>query len=125
MFVAVVAVVAFSSCSKDDDVKLIDDSVVGTWTTTSVEISGKWYDVTSFPYNKFSASATFFSDGTYFGNGALGNGKGTWEKSGSTITTYVDGEVYIVYKVSSLKGDTMQGTMTMGKTSMNFKAKKQ
>ena len=125
MFVAIVAMVAFGACSKDDDITFDNDAVIGTWTTTSVEVNGKWYDVTTSPYNRYSASATFYEDGTYYGRGALGNGRGTWKKSGSTITTYVDGEVYIVYKVSSLTGNTMEGTMTQGNTSMNFKAKKQ
>ena len=126
MFVAIVAMVAFSACSSDDDeVKLADDSVVGTWTTTSVEVNGKWIDVTQFPYTDYAASATFYDDGTYYGRGALGTGSGTWKKKGYTITTYVDGEVYIIYKVSSLTENTMEGTMTMKETSMNFKAKKQ
>lgn len=125
MFVAIAAMVAFSACSKDDDDVISNDVVVGTWTMTSVEVNGKWHDVTSYPYDRFSASATFKSDGTYYGRGVLGNGSGTWKKSGSTITTYVGGEVYIVYKVSSLTENTMEGTMTQGSTSMNFKAKKQ
>lgn len=126
MFVAIAAMVTFSACSSNDDEEAVsNDVVVGAWVTTSVEVDGKWYDVTTYPYSRFSASATFYSDGTYYGRGSLGTGRGTWKLSGATITTYVDGEAYIIYKVLSLKDNTMEGTMSQGGTSMNFKAKKQ
>lgn len=117
--------VCITSCSNDDDDNgFSNDDIVGTWNLTDVEVDGKWYDVTSGVYSRFGATISFYSDGTYYGHGALGNGSGTWKRKGSTITTYVDGEVYIVYKVNSVNGNTMSGTMTQGSSTMNFKAKK-
>lgn len=117
--------VSIPSCDNDDD-GLSKETIVGTWKMTDVEVNGTWYDVSSGFYGSiFGASISFYSNGTYYGKGALGNGWGTWKKSGKTITTYVDGEVYIVYKVSSCTETKMTGSLKQGSTSMNFKASKQ
>ena len=127
--IALIAICAFSfaSCSSDDDDETFSTSdVVGTWVTTSVQTSdGNWVDLTKPLYASQRAYANFKSDGTYIGWGALGNGTGTWKLKGKTLITYVDGEVYITYKNLTLNGNDMSGTMSQGKTSMNFKAKKQ
>lgn len=115
--------VSLISCSDDDDV-ISDENIVGTWDLTDVEVNGIWHNVTSGVYSSYGAMIRFYSNGLYYGSGALGNGHGTWTKSGKTITTYVDGNVYIQYKVSSYTDTAMQGTMKQGSTSMKFKAKK-
>ncbi len=119
---------SFVSCSSDDD----DDKygftkadVVGTWETTAVQLQGgTWIDLTSYLYHDKRAYAKFNSDGTYRGWGSLGNGSGTWELKGNTLTTYVDGQIYITYTNIVLNGDEMSGTMTDKSASMNFKARK-
>ena len=60
-----------------------------------------------------ATSATFNSDGTYSGSGYFGNGSGTYTAKGNTITTFVSGQVYIVYTVLSLNGSTAELKMTM------------
>lgn len=126
--IVVVTMCAFSfvSCSGDDDDKLSTADVVGTWMTTSIQTSnGTWVDLTNSLYASKRAYANFKSDGTYVGWGSLGNGTGTWKLDGRTLTTYVDGEVYIIYSNIVLNGTEMSGTMSQGSTSLNFKAKKQ
>lgn len=127
--IALIAICAFSfaSCSSDDDdEKFSTSDVVGTWVTTSIQTSdGTWVDLTKPLYASQRAYANFKSDGTYIGWGSLGNGTGTWKLKGNTLTTYVDGEVYITYKNITLNGNDMSGTMSQGSTSLNFKAKKQ
>lgn len=118
--------VCFTSCSDDgDDNNISEDIIVGTWNLTDVEVNGIWHNVTSGVYSSYGAMIRFYSNGLYYGSGALGNGYGTWAASGKTITTYVDGNVYIKYMVSSYTDTAMQGTMKQGGTSMKFKAVKQ
>ncbi len=117
----------FTSCSSDDDKELFTTAdVVGTWVTTAIQTSdGSWIDLTSYLYSKYRAYASFKSDGTYTGWGALGNGSGTWKLKGNTLTTYVDGEVYITYENITLNDNVMSGTIRQGSSSLKFKAKKQ
>jgi len=69
--------------------------------------------ICAFPlYASQRAYANFKSDGTYIGWGSLGNGTETWKLKGNTLTTYVDGEVYIIYKNITLNGNDMCGTMS-------------
>lgn len=117
----------FVACSSDsDDVLEIKGSdVYGLWTTTAVESNGKWVDVTNPAYKDLRASARFYKDGTYWGFGALGTGYGTWSVSDNIISTFVDGEEYIKYKIYSLDGDNMKGVMYDSNSSLNFKAKRE
>lgn len=119
---------SFSSCSSDDDDKFDYpmETLCGTWNLTDVQLSsGKWVDVTGWQYSEYRASITFYSDGTYYGKGALGNGRGTYKSSGNTIVTYVGGEEYIRYTIKSVNNNEMEGTMYDDSGSINFKAKKQ
>lgn len=128
--VLLVAFFAFTltSCGSDDDDNnspFATSDVVGTWVTTAYQAEdGTWIDLTSSLYASVRAYAKFNSDGTYTGWGALGNGSGTWKLSGTTLTTYVDGTVYITYKNIVVNGNEMSGTMVQGNDSANFKAKK-
>ena len=98
----------FSSCSSDDDDNDFNypkESLYGTWKISEVKMSES-STYTSWPMKE--TTATFNSDGTYSGSGYFGNGSGTYSAKGNTITTYVSGNVYIVYTVLSLNGSTAE-----------------
>lgn len=117
----------FASCSSDDD---DDDSaypmkeLYGKWRVAEMNVYGTWFDVTKYPYSQFEMEITFFEDGTYYGSGYLGNGKGTYKVSGNTITTYVDGELYITYTINSLTEHTADLTLNMEGLELRMRAKK-
>ncbi|MBP3832484.1 MAG: lipocalin family protein [Bacteroidaceae bacterium] len=123
----------FVSCSKDSDNDINNGSdfdypmeqLYGKWNAISVQVDGKWYDVTEYPYTKFGMSITFNKDGSYYGAGYFGNGSGTYKVKGKTITTYIDGQVYATYYVNSLSSSIAELTMEMGGDSLKMKAKKQ
>lgn len=103
----------FVSCSSDDDdddFNFSKESLYGTWRMSEVKMSenGTYID-----WPMRATSATFNSDGTYSGSGYFGNGSGTYTAKGNTITTFVSGQVYIVYTVLSLNGSTAELKMTM------------
>lgn len=103
----------FVSCSSDDDdddFNFSKESLYGTWRMSEVKMSENGTYI-SWPMR--ATSATFNSDGTYSGSGYFGNGSGTYTAKGNTITTYVSGQVYIVYTVLSLSGSTAELKMTM------------
>ena len=74
----VVASFAFISCSSDDDDNGDYDKsmIVGTWEMTAVKTSesGTYVD---WPFRK--TYATFNADGSYYGSGYFGTGRGTWK----------------------------------------------
>ena len=53
-----------------------------------------------------------------------GNGSGTYTVKGNTITTYVNGEVYIVYTLISLKDDVAELKLDTGETVLWIKCVK-
>lgn len=59
-------------------------------------------------------SITFNSDGAFSGEGYLGNGSGKYRLYGKTITTYIDGKVYITYTVNDLSSGVANITATIG-----------
>ena len=65
-------------------------------------------------------SITFNKNGSFYGEGYLGNGSGTYRLSGKTITTYVDSKVYATYNVKSLSGGVANVTLSIGKESLNM-----
>lgn len=120
---------AFVACSKDDDDddKSINDALIGTWRITEVEYNGKWVDVTTDEMESViePTYATFYEDGTYSGEGALGNGDGTYEIKGETIICYVDKIEYMRYDIVELNGNKCQLTAKAGNTFMNIRCTKQ
>ena len=103
----------FASCSSDDDdddFNYPKESLYGTWKMSEVKMSESGSYI-SWPMK--ATTATFNSDGTYSGSGYFGNGSGTYTAKGNTITTYVSGQVYIVYTVLSLNGSSAELKMTM------------
>ena len=116
----------FTACSSDDEPEysISKDQLIGLWDATAVQFNndGKWIDITSRP--DLALSISFYEDGSYYGEGALGNGEGTYTLSGNIIKTYVGGEIYCTYVVKSLVGDNAELTLTMGGETMDVKAKK-
>jgi len=105
--------IALPSCSDDDDPDAgVKENIVGTWEGTAAKIDGKWIDITRYPYSsRLGFSATFRKDGTYYGKGAFGTGSGTYTIKGKTIETYVDGELYLKYKVNEMTSSTAELTI--------------
>lgn len=114
-----------TSCSKDDDVDLgtfdyPTDELFGTWKASTIHVKGslRWINVDD--KSQYNMSITFNPDGTFSGEGYLGNGSGTYKLYGKTITTYIDGKVYIVYTVNELSSGVANITLTMGKESIDI-----
>lgn len=106
MTVAILCV-GFTSCSSDDDddFEYSKEKLYGTWKMSEVKMSenGSYID---WPLK--TTYATFNTDGTYSGSGYFGTGSGTYTAKGNKITTYVSGQVYIVYTILSLSGSTAE-----------------
>lgn len=81
------------------------EDVVGCWEVVQAkfEAEGAW---AAWPYE--TTSATFYSDGSYVGEGYFGHGEGRYLVAGNAITTTVDGAPYITYKVLSLGDDSAE-----------------
>ena len=101
--------VGIMSCSKDDDggssFNYPIEDLYGTWKISQMKTSE------SSSYKNWiltTTTATFYSNGTYSGHGYFGNGSGTYTAKGNTITTFVEGQVYITYTVLSLSGSTVE-----------------
>ena len=114
-----------TSCSKDDDVDLGNfdypqAELFGTWKASTIYANGRWIVVSDYP--RYNMSITFNKNGTFSGEGYLGNGSGTYKLSGKTITTYVDGMVYATYYVSSYNAGVADFTITIGKESLRMYA---
>lgn len=124
MLLLATLMVSFTACSDDkDEPDDIKSKIIGTWDATSVKFSdSEWIDISNRP--NMSLSITFHSDGSYYGRGALGNGRGTYTVSGKTIKTYIDGELYGTYYVKSLGGKNAELSLTMGSSSMEIRAVK-
>ena len=104
-----------SGCSKDDDPIPFNyplEVLYGTWEGTGVYVNGNWIDPTSsWLYEDMRFSITFYPDGKYYGEGSFGTGHGTYNATGDTILTYVDGEFYLKYIISSLLNNKAELTM--------------
>ena len=121
--------VCLSSCSKDDEGESFAypmSQLYGKWKAVELQIDGKWYDVTKYPYTKFGMSITFYEDGGFYGSGYLGNGSGTYKTKGKNqIVTYVKGKEYATYTINSLLSGDADLTLKMGSESLRMKAEKQ
>ncbi|MDO5396003.1 MAG: hypothetical protein Q4F07_08590 [Bacteroidales bacterium] len=116
----------FTACSGDDEPEngISKSDLIGLWDATAVQFNndGKWIDITNRP--DLALSISFYEDGSYYGEGALGDGEGTYTLSGNTIKTYIDGELYGTYVVKSLIGDQAELTLTMEGETIGIRAKK-
>ena len=109
MMAIIIAPFALTSCGddKDDnyDFNYPLETLYGTWQVTHFKADApddyiEWLDE--------KTTATFYKNGKYYGEGAFGTGNGTYTAIGNRITTYVDGEVYYMYDVISLSGNTAE-----------------
>ena len=89
------------------------NELFGTWKASVIHVKGslKWIIVEDYP--KYKMSITFNSDGTFSGEGYLGNGSGTYRLYGKTITTYIDGKVYATYTINDLSSSIADITLAM------------
>ena len=119
LFLAIFSIVLLGLCScsndKDDEYK---DAIIGTWELVQVKVDGRWYPMIRPTYAKFN------QNGTYVGRGYFGNGYGTYDISGKTITCYVDGYEYVRYEIVELMSNTCTLKMMMGGDSMDIKCEK-
>lgn len=124
--VAIIAAVTFAGCDKDDEPGFkYGDAIFGTWDLTHIKQNdGSWLDISSPVFNKFHASATFNTDGTYSGSGYFGTGSGTYKANGVTIICYMGKTEYARYKIHSLSGHIAEMTMTMEGESIDIKCLK-
>lgn len=120
---AIVLPLVFTSCSKDDDSNFNYDinTLIGTWEITEVD-TGDGYVI----WILGTTSTTFNADGTYVGKGYFGNGNGTYEAEGNTITCFVDSKEFLKYDVISLASDNCELKMYTADegTSIKIKCKK-
>ena len=119
MLVVLVSGLVFTGCSEDEEDKFNYplETLYGTWIGTGIymESDGTWIDPTSsWMYEDLEFSITFYENGKYYGKGFFGTGSGTYKTKGNTITTYVDGEMYLYYKVTSLTNNKAELTMYDG-----------
>jgi len=117
-------IIGLSSCGKDDNNtpdSPYKDSIVGTWELTHFD----GVDVSTMPevFTR-TTTITFGSEGHYSGQGVLGDGTGTYTLEGSTIKTYIDGELFITYEIKSLANNIVEATMTDSSGSVMIKTKK-
>lgn len=112
-----------TSCSSsDDDFDYPLDELYGCWRITHVEIDGKMLNVTGYYSTVFKPTyATFKKNGRYHGKGYFGEGSGTYDASGDTITCYIDGEALFSYKVISLFGSTCELLMRTSRSENSLK----
>lgn len=95
------SVIAFVSCSKDDDKNAVanfkyGEALLGTWKVVKVGSISWPYEITT---------ATFNLDGTYSGKGYFGNGTGTYTAEGIDVKCYIEGKLFVSYEVESLDGN--------------------
>lgn len=123
----VTATMCLSSCSESDEeiFGLSPEVIYGHWVATDVLVDGKWVDITNPIYKSLGVSITFNKDKTFRGDGYFGTGSGTYEFTGKkTITTYLNKEVYAVYTIKSINGNTAVISMAMDNSSIDMKVKK-
>lgn len=98
------------------------NAVIGTWDATDVKVDGLWVDIKDYP--NLYLSATFNSDGTFSGSGALGTGNGTYTVGNETIKTYVNDKLFAIYTVKKLSGKYAEVTITIDGESLDLKIAK-
>lgn len=104
------AVTFFTSCSKDEDDLISKNNIVGTWEARQIKVDGDWIAIPS--NSKYSMSVTFYEDGRYYGESDFfGTGYGTYNISGNSIKTYVDGEYMYTYQVNNITDSMAEVTM--------------
>ena len=103
LILCLVSVLCFCSCSEDrDDGKYAPESIYGKWEVTQINRNGYWENITDDEY----MAATFYEDGRYYGEGALGTMRGTYTIKDKLITTYYsNGTEGYSFKINALSGN--------------------
>ena len=112
---AMLPLFAFVGCSSDDDEKTpgndFDYSIellYGKWTATSIDADGDVIDLTD-PVMEMiveQTTVTFEKDGDYSSTGLIGEGTGKYIAKDKTITTSIEDDETISFKVKSLEAKT-------------------
>ena len=72
-----------------------------------------------------SEISLFNADGSYYGSGYFGTGRGTWSLKGNTLNTYVEGELFASYTIISATSTVSEMKMSIGDEAIWVKCKKQ
>ncbi len=119
----------FFGCSKDDKIGAFDYDInllYGKWRITHVEQNdGTYLNVSSTLAEQYfkPTYATFNSNGSYSGSGEFGSGLGIYKAEGKTITTYINGQEYLLYDVLMLSGTNAELKMYEKGSSASVKIK--
>lgn len=124
--IAAVLALGITSCSDDDEKGFAYDlqTLYGTWQGTAVKVEGEWIDISSPLMSKYQFSATFYDDGTYYGEGFFGTGRGTYKAVGKNVVTYVDKKEYARYTILSLSDTAVEMRMKIEGESFDIRCKK-
>lgn len=121
----VLVVSVFTACSKVDDETISKDRLIGTWEGTAACFNGTWVDLTNEPFSsRLGFSITFYKNGTYYGRGAFGTGSGAYRVNGMTIDTYVDGDLYLSYKIKVMTETTAEITIVEGTETLDVRVRR-
>ena len=116
------AMVGFASCEKDEDGFTISQ-IIGTWEAAQCKVDGEWINIP--PYSDLSITMTFYENGRYYGKSNIfGTGWGTYDLSGNTIKTYIDGKLLYTYHIKSLTNTFAEISMSSGKSTIDFRLTK-
>jgi hypothetical protein len=102
--VGCIALINFSSCSKDNDdndtVYFTTEELIGVWDMTAVEANGQWSELGEDNLIVFATSGSYiihFQGNSY---------KGTYSVNGNTITGTTLDPLTEIFKVKSRTGNT-------------------
>ena len=111
-------ILLFASCKKEETGKsgatntiIPLEQLYGKWYSTHYLTESGWTEI-----GHATFTATFYPDGSYSGSGILGSGSGTYIVSGSTITTYINGEEFYKYDILEFTNTTAHLKMYRGTT---------
>ena len=103
MLVLLSSTLCLSSCSKDDDINLSKESVIGTWDVTWAEMDGESLDVSAgYVY------ITLNNDGTYKVVMFSDRYSGTYKIEGNTVIGTTLDPITEYFKFTKLEGDNAE-----------------
>ena len=103
MLVLLSSSLCLSSCSKDDDINLSKESVIGTWDVTWAEMDGESLDVPAgYVY------ITLNNDGTYKVVMFSDRYSGTYKIEGNTVIGTTLDPITEYFKFTKLEGDNAE-----------------
>lgn len=103
MLVLLSSTLCLSSCSKDDDINLSKESVIGTWDVTWAEMDGESLDVPAgYVY------ITLNNDGTYKVVMFSDRYSGTYKTEGNTVIGTTLDPITEYFKFTKLEGDNAE-----------------